>query len=133
MTTLTRIAVDAREFIDDVVGRADLDDIIPGLARDAGKIHQIEQYVRRLNTKHRLVRGDARNLAEVSETTVQLVLTSPPYWTLKRYNEHDDQLGHMTDYQEFLDALDEVWSHCFRVLVPGGRLVCVVGDVCLSR
>lgn len=64
---------------------------------------------------------------------MQLVVTSPPYWTLKRYNEHADQLGHVEDYDTFLDALDEVWRHCFRALVPGGRLVCVVGDVCLSR
>jgi len=39
----------------------------------------------------------------------------------------------VADYDAFLDALDEVWSHCFRALTPGGRLVCVVGDVCLSR
>jgi DNA modification methylase len=64
---------------------------------------------------------------------VHLVLTSPPYWTLKRYNEHDGQLGHIADYQAFLDSLDQVWAHCFRALIPGGRLVCVVGDVCLSR
>ncbi len=37
------------------------------------------------------------------------------------------------DYEAFHDELDKVWSHCFRALVPGGRLVCVVGDVCLSR
>ena len=45
----------------------------------------------------------------------------------------DGQLGHVDDYEEFLAELDEVWQHCFRALVPGGRLICVVGDVCLSR
>ncbi len=60
-------------------------------------------------------------------------MTSPPYWVLKRYNEHDEQLGHVADYAEFLDSLDRVWMHSIRALVPGGRLVCVVGDVCLSR
>jgi site-specific DNA-methyltransferase (adenine-specific) len=39
----------------------------------------------------------------------------------------------IADYDAFHDELDKVWRHCFRVLVPGGRLVCVVGDVCLSR
>jgi site-specific DNA-methyltransferase (adenine-specific) len=39
----------------------------------------------------------------------------------------------VADYEQFHDELDKVWSHCFRALVPGGRLVCVVGDVCLSR
>jgi DNA modification methylase len=39
----------------------------------------------------------------------------------------------MKDYDAFLRELDKVWEHCFRILVSGGRLVCVVGDVCLSR
>jgi site-specific DNA-methyltransferase (adenine-specific) len=62
-----------------------------------------------------------------------LVVTSPPYWNLKQYNDNQDQLGHISDYEQFLTELTKVWRQCFRVLVPGGRLVCVVGDVCLSR
>ncbi len=42
-------------------------------------------------------------------------------------------MGHIEDYEEFLGELDKVWAHCLRALVPGGRLICVVGDVCLSR
>jgi site-specific DNA-methyltransferase (adenine-specific) len=61
------------------------------------------------------------------------VLTSPPYWTLKKYHDHPGQLGDVTDYETFLDELDKVWTHCYQVLVPGGRLVCVIGDVCISR
>ena len=64
---------------------------------------------------------------------MHLIVTSPPYWTLKKYRDHSSQLGAVRDYNVFLQQLDEVWRHCFRVLVPGGRLVCVVGDVCLSR
>jgi DNA modification methylase len=60
-------------------------------------------------------------------------LTSPPYWTLKRYRETDGQLGHVADYDTFLRELDKIWERCFAALVPGGRLICVVGDVCLSR
>jgi site-specific DNA-methyltransferase (adenine-specific) len=65
--------------------------------------------------------------------SIHLSVTSPPYWTLKKYNDHPDQLGDWADYESFLDELDKVWSHVFRALVPGGRLVVVVGDVCLSR
>jgi DNA modification methylase len=61
------------------------------------------------------------------------VLTSPPYWTLKQYRRSDGQLGYIADYDQFLDQLDKVWQRCFEALVPGGRLICVVGDVCLSR
>jgi site-specific DNA-methyltransferase (adenine-specific) len=52
---------------------------------------------------------------------------------LKRYNEHPDQLGHVEDYEAFLTELEKVWRHVYRILIPGGRLVCVVGDVCVAR
>jgi len=84
-------------------------------------------------TTHRLVQGDARHLPFIKDESVHLALTSPPYWTLKRYNENPNQLGHVTDYEAFLGELAQVWREMHRILVPGGRLVCVVGDVCLSR
>lgn len=86
-----------------------------------------------ITTEHQLFRADARDLSFIPDASVHLVVTSPPYWKLKRYNESHGQLGHMQDYEEFLTELNKVWSECFRVLVPGGRVVCVVGDVCLSR
>ncbi|MBM3841548.1 MAG: site-specific DNA-methyltransferase [Verrucomicrobia bacterium] len=86
-----------------------------------------------LPTTHRLVQGDARDLSFLPDESIHLVVTSPPYWSLKRYNETEGQMGHIEDYEVFLAELHRVWSEAFRVLVPGGRLVCVVGDVCLSR
>ena len=80
-----------------------------------------------------LVLGDARNLRFIADESVHLVVTSPPYWSLKRYNEHPDQMGHIADYETFIAELNKVWAEVLRVLVPGGRLVCVVGDVCMSR
>jgi site-specific DNA-methyltransferase (adenine-specific) len=85
------------------------------------------------STLHRLINGDARELSFLEPESVHLVVTSPPYWNLKRYNENPDQLGHVPDYETFLSELEKVWRHIFRVLVPGGRLVCVVGDVCVAR
>lgn len=82
---------------------------------------------------HTLHCGDARELGWIPDASVHLVVTSPPYWTLKEYRKHPDQLGHVEDYEEFHRELEKVWKHSHRVLVPGGRLVCVVGDVCLSR
>jgi len=84
-------------------------------------------------TIHRLINGDARDLSFLEDESVHLVVTSPPYWNLKRYNENPDQMGHIEDYETFLKELETAWKHVFRVLVPGGRLVCVVGDVCVSR
>ncbi len=106
---------------------------IPRMAKNKELIHEIEAAVQQIPTKHRLIREDARNLSFIEDLSVHLVVTSPPYWTLKKYNDHEDQLGDIDDYDTFLVALDKVWEHCYRVLVPGGRLICVVGDVCLSR
>jgi DNA modification methylase len=72
-------------------------------------------------------------LDSLPSASVHLIVTSPPYWTLKEYDKSEGQMGHIADYEEFLGQLDRVWHNCLRVLVPGGRLVCVVGDVCLSR
>lgn len=85
------------------------------------------------STQHVIHQGDSRSLDWIDFGSVHLVLTSPPYWTLKEYPIREGQLGAVAGYDEFHDELEKVWKHCFRVLVPGGRLVCVVGDVCLSR
>ena len=84
-------------------------------------------------TTHRTHCGDARNLSWLPDESVHLVVTSPPYWTLKEYEHHDGQLGDVEDYRQFLAELDKVWAECARVLAPGGRICCVVGDVCVPR
>ncbi len=85
------------------------------------------------STGHRLCLGDARELTGIGDESVHLVVTSPPYFTLKQYEPNESQLGEIEDYEKFLDELDRVWRECSRVLVPGGRICCVVGDVCISR
>jgi modification methylase len=85
------------------------------------------------HTSHTVRIGDARDLNFLPDESVHLVVTSPPYWTLKEYNDHPEQMGSIADYEHFLDELDKVWRHCFRMLVPGGRVCCNVGDVCIAR
>jgi modification methylase len=106
---------------------------IPRIAKDKHLVKLIAGAVQRIPTRHRLNLGDARDMAALPEESVHLIVTSPPYWTLKQYRDSDGQMGHIPEYEEFLCELDKVWKHCFRALVPGGRLVCVIGDVCLSR
>ena len=85
-------------------------------------------------TTHTLNLGDARDLSWLPDESVHLVVTSPPYWTLKQYKENrEGQMGDIDDYESFLDELDHVWRECARVLVGGGRICCVVGDICISR
>jgi DNA modification methylase len=106
---------------------------LPRIAKDVTKITQIETAITKIPTNHSLYQRDARKMSGLKPESVHLVVTSPPYWTLKEYRKVDGQLGHLSDYNTFLSELDKVWRRCFKVLVPGGRLICVVGDVCLSR
>ncbi len=106
---------------------------IPRIAKDKELLLQIEATIQKIPTAHNLFQADSRELSFIPDQSVHLVVTSPPYWILKRYQDHPDQLGDIKDYEVFLQELDQVWQHCYRVLVPGGRVVCVVGDVCLSR
>ena len=116
-----------------VLLQGDVQRAIPALARDPKLTGKIEDRARQLATHHTLIRGDSRSLADLPDESLQLALTSPPYWTLKKYADHDAQLGHVEDYEEFLAQLDRVWEHVYRALVPGGRLIIVVGDVCVPR
>ncbi len=111
----------------------DVQKAMPAIAKDARLTSVIEDRVARLGSEHRLVLGDARDLSFLGDESVHLAVTSPPYWTLKEYEDSAGQLGHVEDYDTFLDELDRVWSQVLRVLAPGGRLVIVVGDVCLPR
>ncbi len=106
---------------------------IPRIAKDKGLLQQIESAIQQIPTTHDLYQTDSRKLSFIPDESVHLIVTSPPYWTLKKYRDHENQLGDIADYERFLRELDKVWKHCYRILVPGGRLVCVVGDVCLSR
>ena len=106
---------------------------IPRIAKDSKLTALIDAAVQNIPTTHDLHLHDARDLSFVKDESVHLVVTSPPYWVLKEYRRSDGQMGFIADYEEFLSELDKVWQHCFRVLVTGGRLICVVGDVCLSR
>lgn len=86
------------------------------------------------STKHDLHLGDARDLSWIPDESVHLVVTSPPYWTLKEYEPgNGSQMGDIEEYEAFLAELDKVWRECERVLVKGGRVCCVVGDVCVPR
>jgi len=86
-------------------------------------------------TRHEMIRGDARDLGTLPDDSVHLVVTSPPYFNLKPYisGANGAQLGRIDDYEAFLGELDKVWAECERVLVPGGRVCCVIGDILIPR
>jgi DNA modification methylase len=125
---------DPTAWIPDEIGPiADHQTDLPRIARDVRLSALIESRIQQIPTHHDLYLGDARKATFLRPNSLHLVVTSPPYWTLKNYRVHPDQMGYIADYEKFLRELDRIWKLCYNALVPGGRLVCVVGDVCLSR
>lgn len=106
---------------------------IPAIARDPVLVRKIEEVVQSLGTTHDLFLHDCRDLSSIPDESIHLVVTSPPYWTLKKYPDREGQLGEVEEYNDFIEQIGRVWKEVYRVLVPGGRLVVVVGDVCVPR
>ena len=78
-------------------------------------------------TQHKIVFGDSRRMSQIADKSVQLIITSPPYWQLKDYGT-DDQIGFNNSYEEYINNLNLVWKECDRVLSPGCRLCINIGD-----
>ena len=126
--------IDLAPFVPKEIGRIKNHQTdLPRIARDPRLTARIDAVLREIPTAHHLYCHDSRSLDFLEPETVHLVVTSTPYWTLKEYRNTEGQLGHVESYEEFLGELDTVWNHCLRALVPGGRLIVVVGDVCRSR
>ena len=78
-------------------------------------------------TEHKIVFGDSRSLNRIKDKSVQLIITSPPYWQLKDYGT-DNQIGFNDSYEEYINNLNLVWQECNRVLADGCRLCINIGD-----
>jgi DNA modification methylase len=72
----------------------------------------------------RVIIGDSRNMREVPDHSVHLIITSPPYFNIKMYAREAlaGDLGEIHDLDRWFEEIGKVWSECFRVLQPGRRL-----------
>jgi site-specific DNA-methyltransferase (adenine-specific) len=77
----------------------------------------------------RLIIGDAREMSEVPDSSVALVVTSPPYFAGKQYEEDLDKAGIPSNYIEYLELLRDVFAECVRKLEPGGRIAVNVANL----
>jgi len=77
--------------------------------------------------------SDARDMKDIPDESVQLVVTSPPYFNIKDYSKDGfqqekqgvsmaGQIGDIADYQTYIREMLLVWKECFRVLKPNGKL-----------
>ncbi len=78
-------------------------------------------------TEHKIIFGDSKNLAEIKDKSIQLIVTSPPYWQLKDY-EAENQIGFNDSYEDYINNLNLVWQECYRVLSDGCRMCINIGD-----
>lgn len=74
-----------------------------------------------------MIFADSRQMPELADESIHLVVTSPPYWCIKDY-EHPQQIGRQQSYEEYLEALAEVLGECHRVLHKGCRMAINIGD-----
>ncbi len=75
------------------------------------------------------VLGDARSMSELADGSVALVVTSPPYFAGKQYEEELGRDGVPGSYLEYLELLTEVFAECVRTLEPGGRIAVNVANL----
>ncbi|MDR1783669.1 MAG: thermonuclease family protein [Dysgonamonadaceae bacterium] len=80
-----------------------------------------------MKTMHKIINGDSRQMGELEDNSVHLIITSPPYWQLKDYGS-DNQIGFNDSYENYINHLNLVWAECFRVLHGGCRLCINIGD-----
>ncbi len=80
-----------------------------------------------MNNWARIIIGDSRKMIEIDDNSVDLVVTSPPYWHIKDYGA-PGQIGYGESLHEYLKDLYRVWKECYRVLKPGRRLAINIGD-----
>ncbi len=81
-----------------------------------------------MKTSQRIILADSRKMNDLKDGSVQLIVTSPPYWQLKEYGNQPGQIGFGQNYEQYINSLNLVWNECARVLHPGCRLCVNIGD-----
>lgn len=83
--------------------------------------------------RNTVFQGDAQDVLTeyIPDNSVELVVTSPPYWDIKDYGM-DDQIGYGDDLNEYIREIGHVVGECIRALKPGCRLALNIGDQFIS-
>jgi DNA modification methylase len=75
----------------------------------------------------KVIIGDSRSMEELHDESIDLIVTSPPYWQIKDYGILS-QIGYGQSLHEYLRDIYRVWTECYRVLKKGGRFCLNIGD-----
>lgn len=108
------------------------------LGRNAICIEQNELFAKRIvddapvgsaNALLSVTVGDSRDMSSIDDDSVDLIVTSPPYWNKADYGGNGANLGNVDGYRDFFSEIEPVWTECFRVLQPGRKLCLVTANV----
>ena len=103
------------------------------LGRHATCIEQNADYAKvirkRCNGTTAVIHGDSRKMESITENSIGLVVTSPPYWNKANYGKGRANLGKEAIYPQFFASIRPVFAECFRVLLPGRKLCLVTANV----
>jgi DNA modification methylase len=88
-----------------------------------------------IQCKTKIIIGNSKNMDEVKNNSIHLVVTSPPYFNTKDYSDDysGKDLGNIDDYELWKKEIKKVWQECFRVLQPGRRLFINIMNLPLSN
>ncbi len=73
--------------------------------------------------------GDSRDMSDIADNSVGLIVTSPPYWNKADYGGNGCNVGNEPVYSRFFERMRPVFSECFRTLYPGRKLCIVTANV----
>lgn len=85
-----------------------------------------------MQTFHKIIQGDCRQMSEVADSSVHLIVTSPPYWNIKDYGT-TQQIGFYQSFEDYINHLNLVWKECHRTLMDGCRLCINIADTLASK
>ena len=94
---------------------------------------EVEKRSNRKPTSHLVYFGDSRELLEqIASETIQLAVTSPPYWSARDY-EHKNQIGYNQTFEEYSESLMKIWKEAVRTLLPDGKIAVNIGNIYYNK
>jgi len=110
-------------------GKRESHDASDFYARFTPPVVSTDETINPCSAADRLIVGDARDMSDVDDNSVALVVTSPPYFAGKEYEVSLGEGGVPKDYLDYLGMLRDVFAECVRVLEPGGRIAVNVANL----
>ena len=81
-----------------------------------------------MSTNHKTIIGDAQHMDMIEDESINLIVSSPPYFAWKKYSDLENDLENAETYEKYIKMLSNVLQECYRVLAPDGRMCIIVDD-----